>query len=470
MAVPKSEPVAKAALDPGRQAALSALLAQCPDGVLIAISGAAESWPGSGPVVLIQAIAEEQALRLQIATVYAPVLPLFRPRADGLDALVFPAGLLRRLAVLARERERELLELVDGTDDVSADVVADRLCGAAAAILREDPLRVWPDTAWPEAQAARANLPKLAECLELSSLLRPAVQALPHWLSRASADHQASLNLLMRDAAAASPDGMARLLDVLIAHVADATQLPQLLCNVLGPHANEDLIRQSDAGHYVDDLFAEADRSVTRVCQAKPGPDVDMEALIGDLTFATQMLSQMDMTLPMDADGVWKTAIRKARSRLGDWATKQFSAAESCVADALPLERVQLSGKMTRQAPQLSADPDSPAARQALAVCALVGISPSCSNALGAEGQRKQSETGIMNRVATWTDEALEMANRGDVEDPVRALELIELAASLLDRILATDAARTLRRRASAFERTLADREDPLADLGRRVA
>ncbi len=460
---PEGAPVA--GLSAQRRAALGALVSRCPDELLAGIEQAAVGWPGPRTVFLIEAIAQEQCLRRQVNALFAPVVPLFRPRPDGLEALTFPAGLLMQLGRLAMAREAELLTLYETADEAGLKVIADRVCAAAAAIIREAPQRVWPDTAWPGAQTERANLPKLAECLELCALVRPSLDMLGDWLARPTPDQQASLQLLTRDAAATTQDGLARLLDILIAHVDDATWLPQLLANAFGNTASEQLIRESDAARFVDRLFAKVEHRVAEICQVSPGPDVDMAETLSSLRRTTQLLSQMGMVLPMDPDGEWQSSLRHARNRLGEWLGRQFSHADRAVMEALPMERVQLSGRMTRNAPRMDAEPDGAAAARALVFTELLGAAHSWSNALGSEAKRKQAETAILERITVWTDEALETLHRGTEDDPTRVLALIELAAGMLDRIEAHELARTIRRRANSAERSLAGLEPNALDL-----
>lgn len=455
MAQPHTQPASASGLAPAQHEALATVLSQCPDPWLVQIQSAANDWPGERAVSLIEAITRERCLRTHLEALFAPVAPLFRSRNDSLEALTFPAGLLPRLGRLAADREAELLRIHDLASENNFRTVSDRMCVAAAGIVREMPDRVWPQGLWPEAQAARENLPLLADCLELCSLVRPGLVHLEAWIGRCTADDQTSLKLLLRDADERVSDGGVRVFDILVAHVADASQLPQLFANALGSHVSEALAKGSDAGLHIERLFAELERQVAWICQYKPAAGDDLAPFLKTVFDTNQLLLQVDMCLPQDPRGTWMASLRQLRVRLGNWSGKQFERTEKLVSEALPLERVQLSGRMTREAPRLDADPASAAAQDALIAAEMLGAAHGWANTLGSESQRKQAETQILERITRWTDEALEALAHQEAEEPNRVLDLIALAASLLDRLKAAELARTVRRRAGAAEREL---------------
>ena len=83
-----------------------------------------------GPVLSSELAELAQLDRARRVVAFGPILPLFAPRPDGVEAVHFPPQVLARLWTLAAGREPELLPLLD--DEDRAAVVADRIGLAAA--------------------------------------------------------------------------------------------------------------------------------------------------------------------------------------------------------------------------------------------------------------------------------------------------------------------------------------------------
>jgi len=124
-------------------------------------------------------------------------------------------------------------------------------------------------------------------------------------------------------------------------------------------------------------------------------------------------------------------------------------AADKAVEDALPLERVQIAGRMTRKAPRLSAPVEGPTVDAALSLLQLVGSVRGPASTFGCEADRKTLVDALTDRLSDYADQALRMINDGEAGDEAHALGLVELTALCLDHIDADDPARTVRRRAA---------------------
>jgi hypothetical protein len=126
-----------------------------------------------------------------------------------------------------------------------------------------------------------------------------------------------------------------------------------------------------------------------------------------------------------------------------------FRAADKAVDEALPLERVQIAGRMTRKAPRLSAPDAGPTVDTVLSLLKLVGSSRGPASTFGCEAERKALVDALTDRLSDYADQALKIINEGEAEDETHALRLVELAALCLDHIDAEEPARTVRRRAA---------------------
>jgi len=105
---------------------------------------------------------------------------------------------------------------------------------------------------------------------------------------------------------------------------------------------------------------------------------------------------------------------------------------------------------MTREIPALDQPASAEAIETATVLMTLVGAIRTAAQVFGCESQRFQLVQSAVERITTFVDLTIEAVNAGDADDEARALGLIETLARLLLLIDATDAAKTVRRRAAA--------------------
>ncbi|RZJ83319.1 MAG: hypothetical protein EON88_28890, partial [Brevundimonas sp.] len=149
-----------------KRLALAAVVEACPDRMLAPLGAAAASLSGAGAAEFARLIAQEAQDRSRRAYAFGPLAPLFRPRTDGLPGLVFPRSVMPRLWKLASTREPSLLPQLE--DDELRAMVADRICVAAAAAVRDNADQVWPPTL--AADGRTEALDELAGCCDLAPL------------------------------------------------------------------------------------------------------------------------------------------------------------------------------------------------------------------------------------------------------------------------------------------------------------
>lgn len=436
-----------AGLSVAHRVALTALLAGCPDAALRAVSAAVAPMGGGRAAELRMLIGEESRDRLRRAKVLAPLAPMFRVRADGIAAMVFPPHVLPRLWRAAREREPDLLIHLD-QDDPSATAVADRFCQAAALVVRDQPDLVWPPGG--DETARQAGLADLAACLDLAHLARRGLPSLEIWLKRPDGDQIAELRLLLKDCAGVHVDGAQRVLEMLFAHLQDAVLILRIVIQTSLAAGREGFLSESELAGFVERLIAGVDVRARKIEAFRPGADLDhVETVIADLNWCAGVLGELDVTLTLNPQSVWGKSVRDARVAIARRLSGLLRAADKAVDDALPLERVQIAGRMTRKAPRLAAPVDGPAADAALSLLKLVGSARGPASTFGCEADRKTLVAALTDRLSDHADQTLRMINDGEAEDETHALGLVELVAVCLDHIDAVEPARTVRRRAA---------------------
>lgn len=438
-----------AGLSAVHRSALAALLARCGDPVLRAVTTAVARLPGQRAIELRAMLSEEMRDRRRRGLVFGPLAPMFRPRPDGVAAMTFPAEVLARLWRVASEREPDLLPRLDDEDeDSDAVAVANRICQAAASIVRDRPDLVWPAEVEPDVRDD--GLADLAACLDLAHLARRAMPSIEGWLKRPDGDQLAELRLLVKDAAAIHADGAQRLVEMLFAHLEDAVLVLRIVTRTSGAAEREGFLSASELSDFVDRLLDGVAVRAGRLAAYKPRLDADeLRSVVGDLDWCANVLAELDVTLTLDPGSLWGKAVRDARLKLADWLSGLMRAAEKAVDRALPLTRVQIVGRMSRMAPLLSAPGRGDEADLALALLRLVGAARGASAVFGCESDRRALEEALQARLVDHADQVLVMINDGEVPDEDQALRLVAVAAKYLEEIGARDAARTVRRRAA---------------------
>ena len=433
------------------RAALAQLLGNVPDGTLTQLALLAAGMAGTRARDLEEMLDAERLDRVRRGRAFAPLIPLFRPRADGVASMTFPARVLGRVWKIASQGEADFLPILDDQEERSigrATQVSARLCVAAAAAVRDQPDAVWP-VAWSEAQVREKGLTDLACSFDLGLLAHRAMPSLKAWVGRPSEDQLAELRLLVRDAAAIAPDGTQRLLDILFANLADAALVLRLVSHSSSAAGREVFLAESELAVFVERLIGAVEDRVATIARWRPA---DVKDVVGPLqeilTWSAGVLTELDMTIEMRAGGVWGKQVRDARIRINEKLSRLLGSVEGAVDKALPTIRMQTSGRMTRRVPRLDVAVDDEAVQAATAALALLRAVRTTAGVFGCEQQRWSVLEALKESLSAYADAGLEAINAGDWPDETLALNMIGTAAGFLELIEATDAARTVRRRA----------------------
>ena len=425
--------------------ALAALLERCPDAMLKTVASAVAPLPGGRAAELRMMLADEQRDRVRRQFVMAPLIPMFRDRADGVAALTFPPFVLARLWKAASAREPGLLPRLDG--DEPSVMVADRICLAAAALVRDQPDLIWPGGQDP---ARLAGLEDLAACLDLAHMARRGLPSLEVWLKRPDGDQIAELRLLLKDCAGIRLEGAQRVLEILFSHLDDAVLILRIVTQTSCAVDQEGFLSASELAGFVDRLIAGVDLRAARIAAFKPAADIArVKDVIADLTWCANVLGELDVTLTLNPQSAWGKSVRDGRVAIAGRLSALLRAADKAVDQALPMERVQMAGRMTRKAPQLDAPIDGETVLTARSLLRLVGSVRGPASTFGCEAARKTLVEALTARLTDYADLVLRMINDGEAPDEAHALKVMAFTAQCLDLIAATEAARTVRRRAA---------------------
>jgi hypothetical protein len=436
-----------AELSVAHRMALAQVVEGVPDRTLRQLTLAVSGMPGDKARALEAMLAAETIDRVRRARGFAALTPLFRPRADGVEATTFPPGVLPRLWKIASSREPNILPLLDEDDEREAArmaAVCARLCATAAAAVRDRPDDVWPVSLGNPATRDK-GLEDLAHCCDFGGLVYRALPSLTAWVGRPDGDQVAELRLLVRDASEMVPDGAERLMDILFAHLDDAALILRLMVHTSTAAARGAFLSESELAVFVDRLVVGMEVRGARITAFKVGDTA--EALCADLNWCAEVLKELEATVQVDREGQWGKRLRDVRVRVGKRLGELLSGVGKVVDRAVPMHKVQTSGRMTRNAPNLDVvlEPQTlAAAREALKI---VGLVRNLAGPFGCEAQRSALVQSLTVQLSSYADLIIEDVNAGDAPDETAAIDRAALVAGYLEQIAAVTEARAIRRR-----------------------
>lgn len=434
-------------LSESKRRVMSALLGQAPIEVLEAIEG---RFSGAGGALAADVVALARAERVErtvLRLMFGPILPFFAPRPDGVAAPNFARGVPKAVWGEIERRRPDLSDALTTLARLEPDAIApasmvDGLCAEAVSILRGEA---------PESLGLKSEeqAEDLAAYVALMPLARGAIERLSSWLGRMDGEQLSTLRLTFKDADALRDDGRLRLMELLMGHLPRAAEVLRLI-SALTDRANADFIDGTELSNFPSRVLqhAEALAETIRIDVARLDRDEAVK-IRSALTQLTEILDEFDLSFPGASGGAWTTRLIPVRRRVTDQLEMTFRTAPKAVERALPLGSAKLAGRMSRLAPDLSADPDAPEVTRAKALLEILDGSRLVASHLGCESGRRAAAEAIAERVDSYAEEALRAVYDGEVQDPVRALALIEVAAEFLSLSRNAAAGELVRRRAA---------------------
>ena len=453
-------------LTTAHRAALAHLADSVSDEVLKTLAAAVAAMPGGKAREMAELLAGAETDRKRRARGFAALAPMFSPAPDGMEATRFPAAVLPRLWKIAATNEADVVPALDSRDDHDdaaqrIATVCSRLLTSAAAAVRDRPEVIWPvgDTD----PNRLASLAAMASAFDLGNLIQRTVPSLKSWAGRPNADQTAEFRLLVRDAAAIAPDGARLFLEIVSAHLNDGPKSLRLVLNSSEPACRESFLAESELAGLVDRMIKAGEFRAARVKAWKTTDDI--ERLNADLAWITDLLIEAEITLRPRPDGPWGKRLNRIRADIGAEIGGLLGRVAKPIDLALPMSRVQISGRLSREVPRLTMPIDPDVLGAATTALDVLRRLRNFTGPFGCEAQRVALVETLTLRFATYADLALEEINQGTAGSDAVAIARVETAADFLERIEAEVDARSVRRRVAVAAIARRDRgPSPNAD------
>jgi len=427
--------------------AIRALVGAAPDAVL---SSLAMALSGGGPDLgQVEAlVTQEQAARRLRGVVFAPILPLFSAREDGVRAPRFPRELMKDLWRALTAAEPKALEaaarqLREWDGNPPAPECLDTLCLAAADLCEAGAGGQF------QGQDAGASARELTIYLRLSPFARPALARLGDWLGKATEERAAVLRLLFKDAAEVCDDSAPRMMEMLLGHLPEASLVLRPIA-LITERAGDRYLASSELASFGERLIEQVEARVERLrgFDLRGGAPAAMVAA-ADVQAAGALLTEIEHSVDLARDGPWGKRIAAARKSMAAMIESRLRECQKAVEAALPMQAVRLTGRMTRPSPKVSTPPDPRHVEPAKALMLLLGETRQAANTGGFGALRTQVAEGLSDWLEVYADELVHLINAGEAPDVALAHAYLELAADFLAQAENEKAAQIVRRRAA---------------------
>lgn len=443
------------ALSKDRAGIVKALIEAAPDSAIRSLEVALSGDIAGGSLAAVKSIVDAEVYdRLVRDTVFDPIAPLFSPRSDSLEQLLFPRiayGRLWRALKAARpeacaEAAVSPLRPVDGE---AAPTIFDELCRLAAGLVRSRegdfaPLAELLDGFRPGAAA------ELVASLELCPIAREALRQLPGWLARMTDERQAAARLMYKDAVAVAEDDGPRLMEILFARLAEPWTILRILSAVM-LKPDDRYAASSELADFGARLLRDIDRRIefVRGFDYNGGPATGEEAARA-LRIASAIAAEFEQSLVLTREGPWGQKLAKQKQSMAAAAEAHLRKVEKIVAEALPMQPVRLGGRTLRTEPRLDAPPNAaPVTRAQSLLTFFAGMRTTAAQCGYGTARAKVCEA-VAHYLDGYVEELLSTLRSNDCEFMDNAALYLETSADLSALVHDDQTAQIIRRRAAA--------------------
>ncbi len=400
-------------------------------------------------------VSVELEFRYTKEAVFAPYMPLFRTRADGLNAVEFPVWLLDSLWRALEHHEPELyaqsryalrgLRAEDPTP-----VVFFRLITSAAAICREFPDELMPRK---PAKGDREEIAEFANYLDLHRILRAALGKLPEFMGRIDAEKAAALRLMFKDACEFSEEGGNRFMETLFANLDDGTQIIKFVATV-SDRPNDRFLAESELADF-GERFLEAIEEGLADLKAFMGGQGKAGHLGGAGERIAASLNQLQSFahyIELSRDGPWGKRVGEAHKQIAEMVEVQLKGAERVLEDILAMKTERVYGRVKRDVPRMDRFPKQEVVDRAHNTMSFIREVRNTANSGGFATLHTKTVQALEIIMDGYFMALLDIANGEDPFDADQVMSYFELVTDLMEALLGEEKAIVARRRVASSD------------------
>lgn len=396
-------------------------------------------------------ISVELEFRYAKEAVFAPYMPLFETRQDGLNAVEFPHWLLGNLWRALESHEPELYQqsrfaLRGLRADDPTPVVFFRLVTSAAAICRDHPNEVLPKT---PARGDAEEVAEFAHYLDLHRIIRTVLAKLPDFLGRIDAEKAAALRLMFKDACAISDEGGMRFMEVIFANLDDGAQIIKFIATV-SDRPNDRFLAESELADFGERILDRIEEGLNDLKSAIGGKGEAQDDAGVRVAQTVGQLQSFGHYIELSRDGPWSKRVAEASKQIAGLVESRLKGAERIFEDTLVMKSERIYGRVKKDVPKMDKYPKPEVIARARNCAVFVREVRATANAGGFATLHTKTVQTLESQLDSYFEALLDVANGEDPFDSEQVMSFFELVTDLMEALCGEEKAVVGRRRVAS--------------------
>lgn len=388
--------------------------------------------------------------------VFAPYMPLFRSRDDGLAGVSFAPWIVNALWSALEKSEPDLYAQAQfafrslRTEDPTP-VVFFRLVTAATHICHTAPEVILP----PHASAAdRAAVAEFGRYLDLHRLARQVLARLNDFMGRIDADKAAALRVIFNDASDLDIKGGTRLLEIIFANLDDGSQIIKFVA-IVSDRPNDRFLAVSELADFGTRILDRIEAGLTELKGLMGGKGQMCDDLDAAGDRVAQCLSQLQAFghyVELAREGPWGKRVSEAQQTISSLVEHQFKTVEKTLEGVMPMRVERVYGRVKKEVPDYALVPsEAVLARAGGALLFIRKMRPIAMSGGFATLHTRTAEACELTLDAYFS-ELLALANGEEPFDAEQLLGGFERIADLMEALCGEEKGQLARRRVASSD------------------
>ncbi|MFT4074246.1 MAG: hypothetical protein QM647_01860 [Asticcacaulis sp.] len=405
-------------------------------------------------------ISSEMEFRHTCRAVFAPFMPLFEPRTDGLVGVSFPNWIINTLWSALESREPELQEearhaLRSLRTEDPTPVVFFRLVTAGAHICRTAPDLLLRKDATDE---ERDEVVEFGHYLDLHRLARQVLGRLGDFMGRIDADKAAALRVMFKDASDLDTESGTRFMEIIFANLEDGAQIVKFVATV-SDRPSDRFLAESEMADFGDRILDRIESDLAELKAFMGGKNTtggkaseDPGAAGGRIASCLGQLQAFGQYIELSRGGPWGKRVTEAQQVVAGLVEQQIKGAEKALDKALPTRTERVYGRMKKDVPDFAHVPNETQMAQAHGALAFMREVRHIANAGGFASLHAKTTEACEASLDAYFTELLSIANGEDPFDREQLLGGFERVTDLMEALCGEEKAQVARRRVASSD------------------